>query len=582
MTARELHAKALKLHSEKRYGAAIDVWQKELQLNADIPNTTNNIGIEYAALSAFNTAKQYNLKAVNLDPGFAHAYYSLSRVNFKLTEYKEAAANASKAIELGYVNADVYYTLAVAQAHLKNYESAIEAYKKVIYLSPKYPLAHIELGFNYRAAGKLDMAEAEFKQELSVKNGAKTAAELALAETLAERAAGDKDKLFQAALGFQNYEDNFKVYRKEEAVLQEIINIDPQYPQAHYQLGRLYEKLDWFLTAKDELLLELKYHPDSENAASRLANLNAKIEERADAGFKGSRFPRKVMVVGKDTSIYDNSYQNKSSPSEGDILTVTGFYGKRVNRLIFICSAGRDRLSNKKIPRRFDYDVLYTVKNGGLVRAVDVILEDCIKKPALTSPSRKITIVENQIATSDTYKKTAPAKGIFALWLKKKTGKFILLTEVNETKMALDKAVRFSPDEKYFFIVPTATLMSAESVSVWEGKDKLTSPLLLNDIVFLRGINENDAVYTFDLKTFILKKFIDVDDGVRFGDSKDDTIAVWNPVRFENGIFTADFIRRHLRPPNPDAPCMLIVVKADENGKILGKEITETNECELL
>lgn len=244
MTARELHAKGLKLHSEKKYGAAIDVWQKELQLNADIPNTTNNIGIEYAALGAFNTAKQYNLEAVNLDPGFAHAYYSLSRVNFKLTEYEKAADNASKAIELGYVNADVYYTLAGAQAHLNSHEKAIEAYKKTLSHNTQYPMAHFSLGLSYRATKKFEQAEAEFKQELSVNPETKPIVELALADTQAESAAGDKDKLFKAAIAYRKYEDNVEVYRKEEAVLQEIITIDPRYPQAHYQLGRLYEKWD--------------------------------------------------------------------------------------------------------------------------------------------------------------------------------------------------------------------------------------------------------------------------------------------------------------------------------------------------
>lgn len=579
MTAAELHAEGLKLHAEGKYQEAIDTWQKELLINHNYPNTINNIGIEYTAMGDFDMASQYNIKAIELDPGFAHAYYSLSRNYFMLGKYEEASSNAAKAIELGWINADVYFTIARAQAHLKNYESAIEAYKKTLDHDPKYPLAHIELGYNYRAAGKLDLAEAEFEQELKVKNGATAAAELALAETQAEKAAGDKDKLFQAALGFQKYDDNYKVLRKKETVLQEILTIDPQYPQAHYQLARLYERWDLFLSARDELLLELEYHPDSENAASRLANLNAKIEERLARNFSKMRFPMKAVVAGAETNIFEDSYKSKSICNESDVLTLTGIYGKKVNRLIFTGQTDKRR-SSKRIPRTFDYDVLYTVKGGGLVRAVDVILEHYIKNPALISPSGKITIVKNPIGPDEPSDKTTSPKSTIALWLKNDTGHFIHLADINETKIAINKAVRFSPDEKHLFIVPSASLMSAQGEPEWEDEtSRLTSPFSLDDIVLLRGFGENDAVYVFDLNIFTLKKFIDISDGIRVGSNRADIFVKWNPVKFENNIFTADFIRRNPRPANPEAPCMLIVVKADESGKILGKEIKETDEC---
>lgn len=290
----------------------------------------------------------------------------------------------------------------------------------------------------------------------------------------------------------------------------------------------------------------------------------------------------KAVVAGINTNIYKDSYLSKSISAEGDILTITGFYRKRVNRLVLIGSVDHERLSGKKISRRFDYDVLYTVKGGGLVRAVDVILEDYIKKPALISPTGKITIVINPIAPGNTYKETAPTKDIFALWLKKDTGNFVALTKINETKIDMNKVIKFSPDEKYLFIVPSATLMSAQGVPAWEEKDRLTSPLWLDDLVLLRGVGENDAVYVFDLKTFTQKKFIDVSDGVRVGNNRTNIRVTWNPVKLENGIFTTDFIRRHPKPPNPATPCMLIVVKSDENGKILSKEITENDECEGL
>lgn len=585
LTAAELHAKGLKLHAEGKYQEAIDTWQKELRINPNNPNTINNIGIAYTAMEEFDIASQYSIEAIELDPKFAHAYYSLSRDYFMLGKYEEASSNAAKAIELGWINADVYFTIARAQAHLKNYESAIEAYKKTLDHDPKYPLTHIELGYNYRAAGKLDLAEAEFERELTVENGATAAAELALAETQAEKAAGDKDKLFQAAIDFQKYDDNNKVLRKKEAVLQEILTIDQQYPQAHYQLARLYERWDFFLSARDELLLELKYHPDSENAASRLANLNAKIEERLVLNSGKMRFPIKAVVAAAKTNIFENSYESKSICDEGDVLTITGIYGKKVNRLIFTGQTDNKRRSGKKIPRTFDYDVLYTVKGGGLVRAVDVILEHYIKNPALISPSGKITIVKSPIgpdepSTEQSNKATSP-KSTIALWLKNDKGHFIPLADINEAKIAINKAIKFSPDEEHLFIVPSAALISAQGEPEWEKNEtsRLTSPFLLEDIVLLRGVGENDAVYVFDLNTFTRKKFIDVSDGIRVGNNRADVRVVWNPVKFENGIFTADFIRRNPRPANPKAPCMLIVVKADKSGKILSKEIMENDEC---
>lgn len=126
------HAEGLKLFYNNKYEEAINIWLKELDLAPNNSNTMRNIGIAYANLKDYKTAKEWYYKAIKISPNFAQAHNSL----------------------------------AIALFEEKNYSECEKAFKEVIKLFPDFPQAHFNLGNCYSFQNKHDIAIEEFFEHL--------------------------------------------------------------------------------------------------------------------------------------------------------------------------------------------------------------------------------------------------------------------------------------------------------------------------------------------------------------------------------------------------------------------------------
>ncbi len=106
-----------------------------------------NKAIDFYKNKDYDNAKLYYEKAIEINPKFSKAYFSLASlydINFK--KYNIAKKNYEKAIEINPKYSKAYYNLAILlKNHFQDYENAKENYEKAIELNPNFKEAYYNL-----------------------------------------------------------------------------------------------------------------------------------------------------------------------------------------------------------------------------------------------------------------------------------------------------------------------------------------------------------------------------------------------------------------------------------------------------
>jgi tetratricopeptide (TPR) repeat protein len=105
-------------------------------------------------------------KAIELDPGFANAYYERGLANAHRGRFEEAITDFSKVIELNPNDAPAYNNRGLAYAKgKKQYYKALSDFSRAIALDPEFADAYVNRGITYRIAyNDKDMACADWKR----------------------------------------------------------------------------------------------------------------------------------------------------------------------------------------------------------------------------------------------------------------------------------------------------------------------------------------------------------------------------------------------------------------------------------
>jgi Flp pilus assembly protein TadD len=117
----------------------------------------NARGIELADRGWLDEAEKEFHKAIELDPGSAHAHDNLATVYAEKKLWREALAEYLTALRLEPDSATAHFNLACFLAG-HGQEMAIAQYQEVVQLDPEYPDAHLNLGLSYADQGKVDEA----------------------------------------------------------------------------------------------------------------------------------------------------------------------------------------------------------------------------------------------------------------------------------------------------------------------------------------------------------------------------------------------------------------------------------------
>jgi adenylate cyclase len=146
--------------------------QKALTIDDSVPQ------VHFALSNIFLDQRRYDesidaaRKSIALDPNFADGYVVMAAAFNYAGEPDAAIAAMQKAIRLNPRQPFWYpWTLGQAQFLLKRFEEAIRLFEDVINRNPSFPLGHLALATAYAQVGRIEDAEWEVQEVLSLLPG---------------------------------------------------------------------------------------------------------------------------------------------------------------------------------------------------------------------------------------------------------------------------------------------------------------------------------------------------------------------------------------------------------------------------
>lgn len=136
-----------------QYEAAMQSFQKAIEINPKYAGAYHGIGDVYVALSRFKEAISAFKRAIELNPNYDRAYLNLGACYAALSMNNEAILPYQKAIQLNPEYTKAYYNLGVVYNNLSRHDEAISVYKKAIDLDPNFVEAYQNLGVSYGSLG---------------------------------------------------------------------------------------------------------------------------------------------------------------------------------------------------------------------------------------------------------------------------------------------------------------------------------------------------------------------------------------------------------------------------------------------
>ncbi len=241
---------------------------------------------------AFAEAASTYKNITETDPESDEAYLKMGTVYIEMRNWKEAIPPLEKAVELNPDNADAYYNIGVAYEELKDYEKAIENYKKYIESEPQdLKDTYLRLGIGQLEAEQFEGAADSLKHAVEL-NPENDNLKYRLAETYKKIGKYEEASSIYLTLA-QNNPDNAQFYYNmmvrmyDEANMpdkaiesaKKLIEVEPNSPDAYYNVGYMYMRQDRFNEAIPLFEKAIELDPELEYAYMNLAVCHSRINQ---------------------------------------------------------------------------------------------------------------------------------------------------------------------------------------------------------------------------------------------------------------------------------------------------------------
>ncbi|MBI4607797.1 MAG: tetratricopeptide repeat protein [Candidatus Rokubacteria bacterium] len=206
------------------------------------------------------TAADLFSKAVELDPSFVVAQYSLGVVHQALGNRWKAAAQFRASTQLDPTYPEPFKALGdlFLSAPRRLFDQAVEAYQKALELRPFYADAHVGLGDAKAAKGDVDAAVAAYQRAL-VYNPVNPRVHLSLGKI---------------------YYNEKGLYYEAVAAFKKAIELDPEFLEARMGLGEVYEDKGLYQDAIAEYRKVVETEARHTGALYNLALVYEKVDAR--------------------------------------------------------------------------------------------------------------------------------------------------------------------------------------------------------------------------------------------------------------------------------------------------------------
>jgi protein O-mannosyl-transferase len=236
---------------------AIANYREALEIKPEVAQVQSNLGNALLREGQVEEAIVHLQTALQIDPAYAEAYNHMGSAVMKKGQAGEAIAYYQRAVQLNTSYADAYNNLGVAFLRNGQADQAIAYYKKAVAINPGSAEMQFNLGNALAREGNWADAIACYQAALS-------------AERDSVKAAKVRNNL-GAALE--------KLGKSDEALEQfsEALQINGNYPEAHFNVGRMLAQLGRRDEAVAHLREALRLKPGYEEARRQLRELGIPI-----------------------------------------------------------------------------------------------------------------------------------------------------------------------------------------------------------------------------------------------------------------------------------------------------------------
>jgi len=151
-----------------RIPEAIDQYGKALELKKSYPAARTNLGVALATVGRMDEATVQFEQALQLDPGYTSARNDLAAALASGGRLAEAIAQYQQVLRWTPDNPEVHYNLANAFAQIGRWPEALQQYDEALHLRPDYAEANANRGVALAQVGRLPEAVAQYERAISL------------------------------------------------------------------------------------------------------------------------------------------------------------------------------------------------------------------------------------------------------------------------------------------------------------------------------------------------------------------------------------------------------------------------------
>ena len=245
-----------KYFRQEEYAAAVQYYDRAINLNPGFAEAYNNRGIAKAKLGQYEAAITDYDKAINLNPRFAEAYLNRGSTKGNLEQHEAAVTDFDMGINLNQEDAIAYHNRGVTKAKLGQYEAAITDYDIAINLNQEDATAYYNRGSAKDKLGQYGVAITDYDKAINLNPR--------FAEAYNNRGSV-KDKLGQYEVAITDYDKT--------------ISLNPEYAVAYYNRGITKVKLEQYEAAITDYDKAIDLNPGFAKAYLNRGVVKYKLEQ---------------------------------------------------------------------------------------------------------------------------------------------------------------------------------------------------------------------------------------------------------------------------------------------------------------
>ena len=288
------HLRQAQIHlDQENYTGMVDELQKAIAIHDQIPGAFYQLGLAYFQLGQIQEAEEAFLKELEFDPPDPYSLYYLGRIRLTNGDVEEAIGRFEQVLRIGKL-LDVQRRLAGAYLSVDKVDQAAALLEPAVEAQPEQGDLHYLLGRAYRKKGRDADARREFQLAELWKNKHQDEIRLIMEvrRILREKKRDDAlrvvgelrttaDEHILLSLGMALGQHG--LHREALPILQAAVERNPEYAEAHYNIGRAHAVLSNPAESIQHLRKAVELRPELYEARSLLGTTLVQLGENEEA-----------------------------------------------------------------------------------------------------------------------------------------------------------------------------------------------------------------------------------------------------------------------------------------------------------